>query len=201
MFFLKINKSLNYKLFIQPLFEQRKKLVILMFSLCVLSFLQVFLALFVDPLMRSLFLSTEKSVVSLSDFLPKNIFFLSSSLKEVKFSLHSLPYIISISLLITAVLRSLSLFTYQLSSTALSLWVGKNYREHLFRKILNLSYLKICLKTPAEWMSHLMADVLQLQLRFSVLNNLIRDSFIIIIALGSLFLIHMPSGVFFIVWL
>jgi ABC-type multidrug transport system, ATPase and permease components len=44
-----------------------------------------------------------------------------------------------------------------------------------------------------------MADVLLLQLRFSdVLNNLIRDSLIIVIALLSLCLIHLPSACVFI---
>ena len=123
---------LFYQVFIQPLTEQKKRLILLLIALISLSLIQVIFALFLDPLMRSLFLPGTNETFSITEILPSKVSFLGKYFFNFQLNLTSLPYIVSISLLLMGLIRSYFLFTYQLNSTALSLWVGKYYREKLF---------------------------------------------------------------------
>ncbi len=119
---------------------------------------------------------------------------LSSYLPEtVDFSL--VATYLPIMLVVTAGVKSLSSFYFQINQQSVSLWLTKKYRDRLFETLMLLPYRKIMEKSAGHWMSIVMNDVLYLQTRFSDMSaSFLRDSFIVISCIMTIFFIHWQTA-------
>ena len=181
-------------LFLRPLLDQKPMLFLLLGALLILGASQSLILFFLGPFLRVLLgpgLSQE--LISVAELLPGRMGSGLGISGNLVISTQDLIWLAPGSLFLAGHLRSLSLYAYQLSTARIALYIAKNYRDRFFAALLQQDYLYIHRKSPAEWMSALMNDVLFLQARFSdILNSFIRDGVIMISAFVSLLFIHPP---------
>ena len=184
--------------FIKPLASQKLRIVTVLISLILLSASQSLLLLLLGPFIKAMLgLSPEQLMVSMDQLLPVRTFDFFPELKAMSVSKQALVVGVPTFLLGAAWLRNLAMYFYQLNTAALALFIAKSYRDRIFVCLLHKPFLYISKKSPAQWMSYLMNDVLYLQTRFSdILNSFLRDGCVILAAYISLLFIHFPTGVF-----
>lgn len=189
-------KNLFLELFIYPLKQQVLKLGILFSALGILAISQSMLLILLGPFLKALLgVNGADAIILGKHIFPINLTNLFPVLGKLRFSSQEFIYLVTGSLLGTALLRNFSLYFYQVSSSGLSLFIATNYRDRFFETIVRKPYLSIAKKTPAEWMSYLMNDILFLQSRFSdILNSLLRDGMIMLSAFLTLMFVHWQTG-------
>lgn len=167
-------------------------------SLSLLSLSQSVLLLLLGPFMKTMLgLTPGQMLISMEQLLPARTFNFLPHLKTMSLSKDSLVLGVPCFLLAAAWLRNIAMFFYQLNTAAIALFVAKDYRDRLFVSLMRKPFLYISKKSPAQWMSYLMNDVLYLQTRFSdILNSFLRDGCVILAAYTVLLFIHLPTGVF-----
>ena len=161
-----------------------------------MSIANVIFLLLVGPFLKALLGGYGSgSKILLSDLIPGDLkFILSSHLPEsVDFSL--VATYLPIMLVMTASIKSLSSFYFQVNQQIVSLWITKKYRDRLFETLMQLPYRKLMEKSAGHWMSVVMNDVLYLQTRFSDMSaSFLRDSFVIVSCLFTIFIIHWQTA-------
>lgn len=182
-------------LLLQPLQAQKQRLLAIILALATQALAQGLLLIMVKGFTTALFGQTQSKVVLLAELLPP---------KALKF----MPYLANLSmaradlaLLVPALIfgagmgKALATYVYQLHQQALALLLAKNYRDHLFKALLSLSYAQFRRRQTGEWMSVLMNDVMVLQTRFSdILTGLVRDSVAVLSCLAALAWLHWPTA-------
>lgn len=184
--------------FIDPLTEQKGRITYVFIALLLLSSSQSLLLLLLGPFLKTLLgLGHQQLFVGLDDLLPSRTFEFFPHLRMLQFSKEILVVGIPCLLLGAAWIRNIAMFFYQLNTAAIALFIAKNYRDRLFVKLMSRPFSYLVKKTPAQWMSYLMNDVLYLQTRFSdILNSFVRDGCVVLAAFASLLFIHLPTGLF-----
>ncbi len=177
------------------------RLTILFMALIFLALSQGLLVALLEPFMKVIFsLDSQGSEISLQKLLPAHIYpyVANVDLKVQKeWVLIGLP----LGLLLSGFIRSISTYSYQIQLNAISLQVADEYRCQLFSKVVSSSYTNFMTKSPAQWMSLIMNDVLYLQLRFSdFVGSFIKDGIVMISAIITLLFIQ-PSAAFLILFL
>ncbi len=98
---------------------------------------------------------------------------------------------VPILILIAGSVRAIALFIFLWSQEGIGLNVAQKIREKIFANILDVPFLTVTQKTPSEWMSLLMNDVMLLQARFiDVFGSLSRDFLTMMISLGMMLWIN-----------
>ena len=184
--------------FVKPLATQKVRIALIILSLSLLSISQSVLLLLLGPFMKTMLgLSPEQADIGLVQLLPAHTFKFLPELKSQSLSKDALVLAVPCFLLGAAWMRNIALFFYQLNTAAVALFIAKDYRDRLFITLMRKPFLYISKKSPAQWMSYLMNDVLYLQTRFSdILNSFLRDGCVILAAYISLLFIHLPTGIF-----
>ena len=132
-------KALYNELFYSPLKESTAAIVTAFVSLILMSIANVIFLLLVGPFLKALLGGYGSgSKILLSDLIPGDLkFILSSHLPEsVDFSL--VATYLPIMLVMTASIKSLSSFYFQVNQQIVSLWITKKYRDRLFETLMQL---------------------------------------------------------------
>lgn len=192
------SKNIIYKrLFLEPLWEQKYRLVSIFFSLIALSITQGLFLVLVGPFLKALFgVGLETGYVDIVELVPKNALLLFPKLSSFRIEQSYLIVAIPSLMLIAGFGKCLFTYFYQLNQQAVALYVAKRYRQDLFKAILSLPFVKIAKRSPAKWMSIIMNDVMFLQSRFSeITTNFFRDSVLIVSCVIVLFFLHIPTAI------
>jgi len=189
-------RKVVFKTFFQPMLEKKKNLAVLVFSLLLLALSQSLFLLLLGPFLKTMFSLHEASqIVSGTAFLSPRMQTLFPALSALQFDKNLLIIAVPGLLVLAALLKSVATYLYQVNSSYFGLLVAKRFRDQLFAAILNQPFREITLKSPAEWMSVLMNDVLFLQNKFSdIANGLVRDSIMTLAAFATLFFVHWPTA-------
>ncbi len=148
------------------------------------------LLVLLGPFIKTL-LSQEREKLILGSTLFPQI----SILHSLSFYPKDLALWIPLGLFGAASLRALAIFLYERNGAIIALSVATDYRNLFFRQLIQKPYLFVASKSPAQWMSHMVSDVLYLQTRFSdIFKSLIYDLIMMISALLSLIWIHPKTG-------
>lgn len=193
------DKKFIFKLFFSPVFERKKDFTLLLLALILLSLSQSLFLLLIGPFLKALFsVHDAAEYMPLSEFLTPSLQSFFPSMADITLRPKSLIYWVPGLLLLAILLKSLAGYLYQIKSFYFSLLVAKNYRERLFESVLFQPYRMINKRSPAEWMSMLMNDVLFLQDKFSdIVNGLLKDFTLIIATLLTLFFVHWQTALIF----
>ncbi len=192
---MKITAKQYWELFIVPLAQQKGRLGQMLFALVSLSLIQGIAFVLLGPFSQALFSSGSKEEIALLSLLPAAVQRYFPLFAGLVVSKSLLLYIVPGGLLGVALLRNGANYLYGLSSIALSLHLSRVYRQRFFSQLIKQSFLEIQKKSPAMWMSHIMNDVLYLEMRFAeILNSFVRDSVVMVSALFSLSIIHPPTA-------
>lgn len=183
-------------IFFEPIWEKKKNLFILVFSLLLLALAQSLFLLILGPFLKTMFFLNEgPQFVTGSAFLSPNLQKIFPALSELSFQKTQLIFAVPGLLVLAAFSKNLASYLYQVHSSYFGLLVAKRFRDTLFAGILKQDYRELSLRSPAEWMSLLMNDVLFLQNKFSdIANGLIRDSIMTLAAFVTLFFVHWPTA-------
>ncbi len=189
-------RDIVFRIFLQPIWEKKTHFVFFIISLILLASSQSLFLFLLGPFLKTMFsLESTASIVHGADFLSPRLQTLLPQLSVMAFAKTTLIYAVPGLLLFAALLKNLSTYVYQLTSAYFGLLVAKRYRDQLFTAILNQPFREIVQRSPAEWMSALMNDVMYLQNKFSdIVNSLVRDSIMILAAFGTLLFIHWPTA-------
>lgn len=118
-----------------------------------------------------------------------------SGVLDRQISVQTLSWIVPIYLLVVGVAQAISHYFYQVSQQRLGLYAAAHFREKLFSAIVKLPYLTVQHRSPGQWMSIVMNDVVYLQNRLTELSTaLFKDSVLILVSIGLLWVIHWPSA-------
>ncbi len=189
-------RKIVFRIFFDPIWEKKKNLCLLIFSLLLLAASQSLFLLLIGPFLKTMF-SLEKGSALLSgaNFLSPRMQALLPTLSQMTFEKSTLIMAVPACIVLAAFLKNIASYLYQVQSAYFGLLVAKRFRDRLFSGILNQSFRDILLRSPAEWMSVLMNDVLFLQNKFSdIANGLVRDSILTFAAFCTLFFIHWKTA-------
>ncbi len=155
-------------------------------------------------LMRALFDQGNVSTLFIRDLIPLKLNLAESSgpvstsigsLLNREVSTRALSWLVPLYLLLVGVGQATSNYFYQVSQQRLGLYAASFYREKLFSAIVKLPFLEVHLRSPGQWMSIVMNDVVHLQNRMTELSTaLFKDSILIVVSIGLLWVIHWPSA-------
>lgn len=183
-------------IFYQPLAATKFWIGLLILMMLFIALSQSLLLFSIGPFLKTLLsLHEVGSVVKGSDIFKDGLVKIFPQLNSITLDKSTLTWLIPGLILSAGILKNIALYFYQIASMTLSLSLSKYMRDLLFEKILGQPYLEIIKKSPGEWMSMLMNDVMFLQNRFSnILGSLLKDSIIILAALVTMLTIHFPTG-------
>ncbi|MCB9229866.1 MAG: ABC transporter ATP-binding protein [Deltaproteobacteria bacterium] len=181
-------------LFLKPLLARKRSLVSLCLALAALGLSQSLILFFLGPFLRVLLGSgLHQEQILIQDLLPEGLMKLSGLKAGTGIQTSLLIWTVPGALFFAACIRSVALYGCQLSMAAIALYMSKNYRDRFFEALLQQNFLYIRRRSPAEWMSALMNDVLFLQTRFTdILGSVIRDGIMMCSAIVSLLIICWP---------
>ena len=178
-------RQLAYEIFLKPVFVQRRRLLLLLVSLVILSGSLGVLLYAVKWMVPALFapLTSDDEPVWIIPWL------------KITVSRDHLATAVPSVLVIAGVLRSFALYLYSLEQQALALEWARSYRERLFATVLSLPYVKIRRQSPGEWMSLMMNDVNFMQNRLTdALAGVLRGGAQVLTGFAVLFTVHWPSA-------
>ncbi len=182
-------------LFLSPMLDFPQRLGVIILALIVLSISQSLFLLLLGPFFKSLFTLGQLETIPITELFSSKITDYFPNLADVQLSKQNIIWLIPGGLLIAVFAKGVAGYFFQYNQQALSFHVAKRYRDRLFGAILNRSYHEINKRTPGEWMSVLMNDVLYLQSRYSdFMASFIKDSVLIISALAAMFIIHWQTA-------
>lgn len=189
------SRKLFLYLFVEPLSKQKKALFVVLLSLGFLSLAQTLFIILIGPLFSVMFLEEASETVNLAKILPSRMIEYVPIEWQVQLDTSSVIFALPFALCITVLIKGLAQYFFQVNQNRVALWVAKVYRDRLFERLLDTSYLEQTKKSPAEWMAVLMNDVLLLQTRYSDFAAiLVKDSVLVAAALLAVFLIHWPMA-------
>lgn len=182
---------------VPPLSNNLSSLVVILFSLILLSLSQGTFLLLIGPVLKAVFsLGTANDYLNYRDFFPSSLTNFFPLLNKGFIHKQNLIFALPIILVISALLRSLSTYFFQSRSAFLSLVVANEYREKLFSHIIKQPFSKIAKNSPAYWMSTIMNDTLYLQTKFSdIANGIIKNIFLIFSAFIVIAILHIQTAV------
>ncbi len=183
-------------LILDSILEKKAVVAKIVSALVLLSFAQALFLLLTGPLFKTMLGAIRQTEIPLLALAPKQLAkhlgFLDGIVLAQKDVMRYLP----LTLLVVGGLQALASYFYQYNQQALTLYVGSRYRDKLFAAILRQPYERLLLRSAGEWMSLVMNDVTYLQSRMSdLLTGLVKDTTVVISALGSLYFIHWPTAV------
>lgn len=179
-------RRLAYAIFLEPIFAQRTRLILLLISLAILSISLGIVLYAVKWLVPALF-APRNSADAPAWVIPW---------LEIAVPREHLAIAVPIVLVVAGVLRAFALYLYSLEQQALALEWARRYRERLFAAVLTQPYVKIRGRSPGEWMSLMMNDVNFMQNRLTeVLAGVLRGGAQVVTGFVVLFTVHWPSAV------
>ena len=188
-------RALRHRLVFAPLKAKRLWVLEIVAALGLMGLAQGAFVALVGPFFKALFMTTGVGTVQLADVVPAGLVSVWPSLSDISFDGDKLVIWVPVSIFIVGAIRSVARYVFQMRQATLGLYIAKVYREFLFAKVLGQNYLTLAAKTPAEWMSQIMNDVLFLQSRFSeIAGSLLRDVVLVTACLIALIFVHWPSA-------
>ncbi len=173
------------------------RIIFLIVALFVLSLSQGILIALLEPLMRVIFaLDTSNDFMPFKSLIPDH---LHSYLTDLEYQVKIEHVLLGIpaGLFIAGFVRSVTTYIYQNQLSAISLQVANIYRSRLFANAMQLSFIQFLAKSPAQWMSLIMNDVLYLQLRFSdFVGSFIKDGTVMLSAIITLLFVQPQAALF-----
>lgn len=191
--------SLAKRLLLRPLMQQKKAVVLIFFAVGGIALSQSVLVVLFGPFIKALFQVVKTPYLTGEDLFSLQMIDFLPFLKTVQIETKLLSYLVPLSMLIAALIRSIAVYFYEKTTSALSFYVVSHYRKELFSQILQMPFVLSSQKSPGTWMSRIMNDVILLQNRFAeIIRSLLQDSIVIFSSLITLFLIHYPTAIFLI---
>jgi subfamily B ATP-binding cassette protein MsbA len=189
-------RALIRALFLQPLLQQRQRLVWITGALLGLSFAQGGFLLLAGPLLKSFFeLGATGGQLALAKLLPPQVENWWPAAADWVLPTSQLAWMLPMSLLVVGLIRSLATYAYHYHQQAVALQLAKSYRDRLFAAILGQPYEKLAQESAGRWMSLIMNDVMVLQSRFTdIVGGVIKDSMLVIACLLALYWVHWPTA-------
>lgn len=184
----KRRRRFAFDIFIAPVLAQRLRLVLLVFSLGLLSAALGVVLYAVKWLVPALFAPTDPGMTSSQAawVLPW---------LNYPVSRPQLAVAVPLVLVVAGILRAFALYLYSLEQQALAIEWARRYRERLFSMVLALPYVVIRQRSAGEWMSLLMNDVNFMQNRLTdVLAGVLRGGAQVLTGFVVLFSVHWPSA-------
>lgn len=186
-------------LFLAPVWLCKAQIVKIIFALIVLTIAQSAFLFLVQPFLHVLFQGVGQDVF-LKDFVPENyraivVEYFGEGLLQFSLPYKNLIYVVPFMIFLAGFLKALAGYLYLFNQEYIAIYVAKQYRNKLIGAILSLSYLDIKKRSPGDWMSIVMNDVVFLQTRFSdVANTFVRGGVSIVSCLIVLAWINWPSA-------
>ena len=191
-------KSLLYLL--KYILKEKRKLVFFAIPLVLLIALGHGLYIFaLGPFLKAFFYNgLSHEMIFFVDLLPlKEGSFFYDSLKKIKLPGYSLLFFLPALLFLSAFLKNLATYFYQVLINKLSFYFSRVYRESLFAGIISKEYSELIKNSPAKWMSIVMNDVFFLQERIILLmNHSVRDVVVLFSSIILLFVLYGSLGFF-----
>lgn len=188
-------KPLVRELLVDPLLSQKKRFAVMMPALVALALGDGLFLLMMGSFTKALF-GDPGQAVPVRDLLPPAVMNFFPSWQDRAVDHLWLATAVPVAISVAGILKAGATYFYQVSQQALALFMAKSYREKLFAAVVSLPYVEIRKRSPGEWMSLVMNDVMVLQNRFSdVLQVLVRHSFGISIGFVWLLIIHWRTAV------
>ncbi len=183
-------KPLVRELLVDPLLSQKKRFAVMIPALFALALGDGLFLLLMGSFTKALFGDPVQSV-PVRELLPPSVMKFFPAWQNATVDHLWLATAVPIAIVVAGLLKAGATYFYQVSQQALALFMAKSYREKLFAAVVSLPYVEIKKKSPGEWMSLVMNDVMVLQNRFSdVLQVLVRHSFSISVGFIWLLIIH-----------
>ncbi|MDD9950162.1 MAG: ABC transporter ATP-binding protein [Zetaproteobacteria bacterium] len=185
-----------YPLFKEVLLQERRKVLLVLLGLVVMSLAQSAVLLVLGPFLRFFFESDPQlSTYAIRDLLPVAV--RPDFLMDYQGVLHArdLALAIPLAVLAAGLLRCLANYLYQTHSAQLAMCCAHHYRQRVYHALLERPFMELQGKTPAGWMALVMQDVVYLQQKsMEWLNAFVRDGAIMLAALTTLAYLHWPSA-------
>lgn len=175
----------------QVLLYEKRRVAWILGALTFLALAQGLLVLLIGPFAKTMFEGAAEEFITIQFTLPDFL----SRYRSIVFAREDLVWGVPLGMGLAGIGKTLATYLYQVHQQGLSLFAAKMFRDRLFEAIIYHDYVRLMKKTPAEWMSILMNDVLFLQVRFSdLLNSALRDSVTIMSALVAISIVHPPMA-------
>ncbi len=174
--------------------EQKSRITVIICSLFVLGAANSLFLLCLGPFLKSLFqLESPDSAITLGSLLTPYQEGLFPAFAQISVQKSILAIAVPVALSLTVIVKNMALFYYQWNMSCLSHYIAKRLRDRLFCLVVEQPYSLLSKKSPAQWMSYLVNDVLYLQNNCSeILNGFVKESILILSAIIPLFIIS-PS--------
>lgn len=183
------------KFFLPPLLTCKKQLVLLFFSLLIITLMQALFLLLTGPVLTLLF-SAPHTTLSLAQLSPRAAQLLPEVSLPRTFFLFWLPLLLAL----TGFIKSACAYLFRYCQNYISLWLAKHLRQELCAAIIAQPYTSFLHKPAAHWMSIIMNDTFLLQTRFSdIMTCFIRNAAQVCTCVVVLALLHYPSALALIV--
>ena len=183
------------KFFLPPLIACKKQLVLLFFSLLIITLMQALFLLLTGPVLTLLF-SAPHTTLSLAQLSPLAAQLLPEVSLPRTFFLFWLPLLLAS----TGLIKSACAYLFRYCQNYISLWMAKHLRQELCTAIIAQPYTSFLRKPAAHWMSIIMNDTFLLQARFSdIMTCFIRNTAQVCTCVVVLALLHYPSALALIV--
>lgn len=181
--------------FLPPLLACKKQLVLLFFSLLIITLMQAMFLLLTGPVLTLLF-SEPNATLPLAQLSP----LAARLLPEVSFPRAFFLLWLPVLLALTGFIKSACAYLFRYCQNYISLWMAKHLRQELCAAIIAQPYTSFLHKPTAHWMSIIMNDTFLLQVRFSdIMTCFIRNAAQVCICIIVLALLHYPSALALIV--
>lgn len=176
--------------------SQKPALIVGFCSLLLLGLSQAMFLLLIKGFIKALFTHDGAGSIAVGELLPRGLISTFGGSLDAQISYAVLAVVVPVAIIIAGLVMSLALYFYQYSQQALSMYVAKFLRERVFSQILGMAYGRIAAKSPGDWMSVIMNDIMFLQNRLSdLLTALFKDSVVILSCYAVLLYIHLPTAI------
>ncbi len=181
--------------FLPPLLACKKQLVLLFFSLLIITLMQALFLLLTGPVLTLLF-SDPQATLSLAQLSPQA----ARLLPEVSFPRAFFLLWLPLLLALTGFIKSACAYLFRYCQNYISLWMAKHLRQELCTAIIAQPYESFLHKPAAHWMSIVMNDTFLLQTRFSdIMTCFVRNAAQVCTCVVVLAWLHYPSALALIV--
>ena len=184
------------QIIISALREQKGRLYVIAVTLLVLSITQGVFLLMVGPFLKTLFgAGLSAGFVSLGEMMPQSVHDALPKLAAYRMDRGWLVIGVPALMFLTALIKAVATYFYQLHQQAIALFIARRYREKLFEAIITQNFRQISAHSPAHWMSVIMNDVFYLQNSFSdIAGSLVKDGILVLSCFLAICVIHLPTA-------
>lgn len=184
----------------RPMLTQKSTIAKAVVASIALSASQGALIFLTGPVLSLLFRAKEKTI-ALRTILPLERFGL-DQLSGVQVELSTLVLALPLALVAVSAVRGLSLYVFQVTQEFLALHATNDCRNRLFAALLESPFAEVSRRSPAEWMSIIMNDIIILQARIAdLMRTFVRDLLLVVSGLVAIFLIDFRSSLLFLLGL